>query len=117
MAADDPLEAVSGTNGVTGAADAVLVLNRGAKGTTLYGRGRDIEDIETATRVFGVSIEVCFQALLRKFNFGIVRAVFDPRQTLRLTLARCALVRTIGRDRLTSPKVQPHRVRWQSGKR
>ena len=44
MAADDPLEAVSGTNGVTGAADAVLVLNRDAKGTTLYGRGRDIED-------------------------------------------------------------------------
>src|ERR1700733_5213407 len=45
----------------------------------------------------------------------------DPRQTLRLTLARCAsrcaLVRTIGRDRLTTPKVQPHRVRWQSGQR
>jgi AAA domain-containing protein len=50
MAADDPLEAVSGTNGVTGAADAVLVLNRDAKGTTLYGRGRDIEEIETAMR-------------------------------------------------------------------
>jgi hypothetical protein len=53
MAADDPLEAVSGTNGVTGAADAVLVLNRDAKGTTLYGRGRDIEEIETAMRFDG----------------------------------------------------------------
>jgi len=28
----------------------VLVLNRDAKGTTLYGRGRDIEEIETAMR-------------------------------------------------------------------
>ena len=50
MAADDPLEAVSGTNGVTGAAYAVLVLKRDAKGTTLYGRGHDIEEIETAMR-------------------------------------------------------------------
>jgi AAA domain len=53
MLADDPLESVSGTNGVTGAADAVLVLNRDAKGTTLYGRGRDIEEIETAMRFDG----------------------------------------------------------------
>lgn len=42
MEAEDPLESISGTNGVTGAADAVLVLNRDSKGTTLYGRGRDI---------------------------------------------------------------------------
>jgi hypothetical protein len=53
MQADDPLESVSGTNGVTGAADAVLVLNRDAKGTTLYGRGRAIEEIETAMRFDG----------------------------------------------------------------
>jgi RecA-family ATPase len=53
MLADDPLESVSGTNGVTGAADAVLVLNRDAKGTTLYGRGRDIEEIETAMKFDG----------------------------------------------------------------
>lgn len=42
MASDDPLEAISGTNGVTGSADSTLVLVRGSKGTTLYGRGRDI---------------------------------------------------------------------------
>jgi hypothetical protein len=53
MEAEDPLEAISGTNGVTGAADAVLVLARGSKGTTLYGRGRDIEEIETAMRFDG----------------------------------------------------------------
>jgi hypothetical protein len=44
MEAEDPLEAI---NGVTGAADAVLVLARRSKGTTLYGRGRDIEEIES----------------------------------------------------------------------
>lgn len=48
MEADDPLESISGTNGVTGAADAVLVLTRGKSGAVLYGRGRDIEEIETA---------------------------------------------------------------------
>jgi hypothetical protein len=54
MEAEDPLEAISGTIGVTGAADAaVLVLNRDAKGTTLYGRGRDIGEIETAMRFDG----------------------------------------------------------------
>jgi hypothetical protein len=53
MEAEDPLESISGINGVTGAADAVLVLNRDAKGTTLYGRGRDIEEIETAMRFDG----------------------------------------------------------------
>jgi AAA domain/RepB DNA-primase from phage plasmid len=53
MEAEDPLESISGTNGVTGAADAVLVLSRGANGTTLYGRGRDIEEIETAMNFNG----------------------------------------------------------------
>lgn len=47
MAADDPLETVSGTNGLTGAADTVLILKRDGRDTTLYGRGRDIEEIET----------------------------------------------------------------------
>ena len=48
MAADDQLEAVSGTNGLTGAADTILVLDRKSEGVTLYGRGRDIEEVETA---------------------------------------------------------------------
>lgn len=46
--AEDPLEAVSGTNGLTGAADTIMVLNRTADGPKLYGRGRDIEEIEKA---------------------------------------------------------------------
>lgn len=49
--AEDPLEAVSGTNGLTGAADTILVLNRGTDGPKLYGRGRDIEELEKALRL------------------------------------------------------------------
>jgi hypothetical protein len=45
---DEPLDTVSGTTGLTGAADSVLVLNRDSQGLTLYGRGRDIDEIETA---------------------------------------------------------------------
>ena len=48
MDADDPLDMVSGTTGLTGAVDTVLVLTRDSNGVTLYGRGRDIEEIETA---------------------------------------------------------------------
>jgi hypothetical protein len=44
----DPFDAVSGTTGLTGAADTVLVLSRSTNGTILYGRGRDIEEVETA---------------------------------------------------------------------
>jgi hypothetical protein len=49
MEADDPFDAVSGTRGLTGAADSVLVLKREMTTgrTILYGRGRDIEEIET----------------------------------------------------------------------
>ncbi|MEO6248541.1 MAG: AAA family ATPase [Sphingomicrobium sp.] len=52
MDAEDPFDSVSGTRGLTGAADTVLVLKRdngtGVAGrATIYGRGRDIEEIET----------------------------------------------------------------------
>lgn len=51
MAADgDPLDMVSGSTGLTGAMDTILVLNRGSEGVTLYGRGRDIEEIESAVQ-------------------------------------------------------------------
>jgi hypothetical protein len=46
--ADDPLDAISGTFGIAGCADTGLVLARGPQGTTLYARGRDIEEIELA---------------------------------------------------------------------
>lgn len=44
----DPFEKVSGTLGLSGAADSTLVLDRNANGITLYGRGRDVEELEAA---------------------------------------------------------------------
>lgn len=44
----DPFEKVSGTLGLSGAADSALILDRDGNGATLYGRGRDIEEIESA---------------------------------------------------------------------
>ena len=46
----DPFEKVSNTFGFTGAADTVLILDRDSNGVTLYGRGRDIPEIEKAVR-------------------------------------------------------------------
>jgi hypothetical protein len=48
MEADDPLDTASGSTGLTGAADSILVLKRDGQGVTLYGRGRDLEDIDVA---------------------------------------------------------------------
>lgn len=52
MEAEDPLESLSGTNGLTGAADSVMVLKRdiGTGNCILYVRGRDIEESEKAVR-------------------------------------------------------------------
>lgn len=50
MAAEDPFDEVSGTRGLTGASDSVLVLKKdsGSQQPVLYGRGRDLEEVETA---------------------------------------------------------------------
>lgn len=50
MAAEDPFDEVSGTRGLTGAVDSALVLKRdsGSQQPVLYGRGRDLEEVETA---------------------------------------------------------------------
>ncbi len=63
----DPFEKVSGTLGLSGAADTTIVLDRDGNGATIYGRGRDIEEIESAVefekdtcrwRVLGQASEV-----------------------------------------------------------
>jgi DNA-binding transcriptional ArsR family regulator len=47
--ADDPLDTISGTLGLTGAPDTILVLTRDASGHfVLHGRGRDLIEIEKA---------------------------------------------------------------------
>jgi len=50
MPAEDPIEALSGTNGLTGAADCIMVLDRSSGGVTLVGRGRDVEEFSKAVR-------------------------------------------------------------------
>ena len=46
--ADDAFDTVSGTLGLTGAADTILIIKRRPNGAVLYARGRDIEKSETA---------------------------------------------------------------------
>jgi hypothetical protein len=46
--ADDPLEALSGSNGLSACADTTLVLDRDSNGITLYVRGRDVDEKESA---------------------------------------------------------------------
>jgi AAA domain len=46
--ADDPLETLSGSNGLSACADTTLVLDSDQNGKTLYVRGRDVEQKETA---------------------------------------------------------------------
>lgn len=48
MESEDPIDSVSGTLGLTGCVDTIAVLARTGKGTTLYIRGRDVEEQEKA---------------------------------------------------------------------
>lgn len=50
MAADDPFDEVSGTLGLTAAADTIVILKRHGEAVTLYARGRDIEEKESAVQ-------------------------------------------------------------------
>lgn len=47
-AAVDPFDSISATTGLAGAADSILILDRNSTGPTLYGRGRDMEEVEVA---------------------------------------------------------------------
>jgi hypothetical protein len=48
--ADDPLDEISGTTGLTGCADTVILLRRKRSVTTLYVVGRDVDEQEIAIR-------------------------------------------------------------------
>jgi hypothetical protein len=61
MEADDPVDTISGSLGLAGCADTCLILARSSSGTTLYVRGRDIEEGEKAV-MFGT--ENCRWSLL-----------------------------------------------------
>ena len=48
LEADDAFDTVSGTLGLTGCPDAIVILKRDAAGAMLLGKGRDLEDFEKA---------------------------------------------------------------------
>jgi hypothetical protein len=58
---EDPAEEISGTLGLSGSADAFLVLKRTNSGATLVGRGRDLEDVDLALQF---SNETCRWTIL-----------------------------------------------------
>jgi hypothetical protein len=61
MDAEDPIDTISGSLGLAGCADSVLVMSRSSQGTTLYVRGRDVEEMEFA---ISFSPETCQWTLL-----------------------------------------------------
>jgi hypothetical protein len=126
--ADDPVDTISGSLGLAGAADTCLILARTSKGTTLYVRGREIEESEKAI-IFGT--ENCKWTLLgnaaeiqrsdtRKsilaalnqatdlLNPGEIAALVElPRNTVDKTLARMAAdgeVVQVSRGRYAHPE-------------
>ncbi|MHC2585385.1 AAA family ATPase [Bradyrhizobium diazoefficiens] len=60
--ADDPLEALSGSNGLSAVADTTIVLDQDQNGRTLYVRGRDVEEKETALRFIGGAWSIAGEA-------------------------------------------------------
>jgi hypothetical protein len=46
----DPIDKISGTLGLSGGADAFLILDSNSNGQTIYGRGRDLEEFDKAIR-------------------------------------------------------------------
>lgn len=119
--ADDPFDAVSGTRGLTGAADTVLVLKRdmAAGRVVLYGRGRDIAEVETVVefapergswRIVGPAAELgrsderqaILDILAEAGRPLSAREVADMAKqsydNVRCTLARMALADEIGKQ-------------------
>jgi hypothetical protein len=122
MEAEDPLESISGTNGVTGAADAVLVLTRGKSGATLYGRGRDIEEIETAMSfeagrwtVLGDAGEIRKSDERRKIIAVLKESgELSPKAIADLTGLKAANVRVLLRKMVASGDINQPRVGFYS---
>jgi hypothetical protein len=91
----DPFEKVSGTLGLSGAADSTLILSRDQNGVTIYGRGRDIPEIETAVafdretckwRIVGEASEVR-RTDERKEILDVLKDADEPMSPSDLTAA------------------------------
>lgn len=127
----DPFEKVSGTLGLSGAADSTLILDRDANGVTLYGRGRDIPEIETAItfdkamcrwRILGPAVEVR-RTDERTEILDLLKAADEPmspadiadalglaRNTVKVRLFRMATADEIVKSRLRGRYRHPDRA-------
>jgi hypothetical protein len=81
--ADDAFDTVSGTLGLTGAADTILIIKRGSNGVVLHARGRDIEESETAMQF---EKETCRWTILGKAS-EVHRSTERARVIAALTAA------------------------------
>lgn len=85
MVADDPLETVSGTHGLAGAADTAIVLRREKSGgASLYVRGRDVPEMDVAM-VFDRE-----RSRWKVTGDAAVARLSSPRQTILETLRAAA---------------------------
>jgi hypothetical protein len=100
-----------------------LVLSRGTKGTTLYGRGRDIEEIETAMRfdagrwsILGDADEVRKSDERRKIVAALKEAGDEqtPTDIAKLTGMKVQNVRVLLRKMVASGDVMQPRVGFYS---
>jgi hypothetical protein len=90
-AGEDPFDEVSGTHGLAGGVDTVLVLKRASWGVILFGRGRDIEnDIDVGMR----------------FNRMLCRwVVMGPTADVRRTDQRKKILRALDSQTLTPKEI------------
>lgn len=132
--AGDKLEKVSGTNGLTGAADTTIVLDRDGEGVTLSGRGRDIAEFETALefqkdicrwRVLGDAREVR-QSDERKAILDALAGQADPLSPREIAdvsghpyggvryllhkMASAGEVQKVGRGKYLHPDISPPNI-------
>jgi len=100
MDAEDPFDTVSGTLGLTGAADAIILMKRNPAGIFLHARGRDIEDSESALQfdketcrwtILGAAAELRRSHERRR----MIAALQDEGAPLKVDdIKRCANLRT-----------------------
>lgn len=83
--AEDPLEALSGSNGLSACADTTIVLDQNQNGRTLYVRGRDVEEKETAVMFAGGQWSILGEASeVRRSDerTAIIAALTDNREAM-----------------------------------
>ena len=99
MLGDDPFDMISGTTGLTGAVDTAFVLHRGKQGVTIYGRGREIEEMEQAVEFVG----------------GMWKVLGDAAEGRRSEERRAILEILEGTDEPMGPKEIANALGWKTG--